>query len=290
MTTATSQVTKKSFLSRLQQKLVTKTFSKTDIRSNLTHVFDLSLEDQDRAVYAMQAPALQSFIDIHSSSILLINGQAPDASTRRTPLSFLCAKLCDALRTTRKSLSPGSKNFLCLSFFCAEHTRAEDESVSGPAPIVNSLIAQLVSQYKRFDFMLLKEKYVSSLDRDDVSSLTKILSKLVSQLPDEIMVFCVLDELAEYDDEKGGGELEELVQALVGLVRRRERKGSGCMSKLLLTTGVELRLAAVGDLDDDEVVNVPEGLESQGGFTALQWDLSIGQDVEDLGLTSSKSR
>lgn len=35
-------------------------------------------------------------------------------------------------------------------------------------------------------------------------------------------------------------------------------------------------------LCDDEVVNVPERLESHGGFTTLQWDLSIGQNVEDL--------
>lgn len=176
----------------------------------------------------MQSPALQSFIDTPSSSLLLINGQASDASTRRTPLSFLCAKFCSALRTTRKVGAPGSEKILCLSFFCGEHMCPQEESLGGAAAVLNSLVAQLVRQYGDFDFMTIKETYVSSLDRDDVPSLVKILKKLVALLPDEAVVFCVIDELAGFDDEGAGAEeVEDFVRALVRMVGRRERKGRG---------------------------------------------------------------
>jgi hypothetical protein len=231
----------------------------------------------------MQSEEFQSFLGTVGPSILLINGQASEVGDLRTSLSFICAKLANALRDARKAKHedrPKAANIICLSYFCGEHTSWRSDVMATPAGILNSFIAQLLSQHKHFSFN--KLKHLDTLDYDSTDSLYTIFSKLVRQLPDDTVVFCILERLSEYDDAERRDDADRLLEGLIKLTEKRGSRGKQCIFKLLVTSPIELRLDATRMLHDDEKLYLPETLDKQGGFTALQWDVSAGQEIEGL--------
>jgi hypothetical protein len=95
------------------------------------------------------------------------------------------------------------------------------------------------------------------------------------------MVFCVVDALSFYvDDEETSSDAEALIKRLIKLARKKSRKH--CVFKLLLTAPKRLVAPEVDSLRESEIVNVPSALPNTGGFTAIKWDLSVGQRLEEL--------
>jgi hypothetical protein len=240
---------------------------------------NLSLEDQDRAVYMMQSGPLQNWLQATNSSALLVNGGAY-SSGQRSPLSFVCAKLSNALRQARKHGSVALESMIIdLHFFCGEHVNWRDSLDNGPAGVLNSLLAQLLTRYTLFDVSLIK--HLKKLESDDTKALGNLFGKLLTQLPSKKMVFCIIDGLSFYEDEERMEDCEQLLRRLISLTRRLESDGS-CIFKLLLTAPTELRLNAVDKLDEEEILRIPEGLEKGGGFTDMKWEMGAGQDIVDL--------
>jgi hypothetical protein len=258
-----------------------KDMPRADMRSNLQHAMSLPLEDQDRAVYMMQSELLQSWLKATKSSALLVNGRAYGSRSQRSPLSFVCAKLSNALRQSRKSMSATSElSIIDLHFFCGEHVDWRDNPDNGPAGALNSLLAQLLTQHKKFDLTLIK--HLSTLDPFDVRALGRVFGRLLAQLPGTLMVFCIIDGLSFYDDEDRKEDAEKMSSKLISLTRQ-SGLNRGCIFKLLLTAPTELRLSAVENLDEEEeVLRIPEGLEKGGGFTDMKWDIGAGQDIVEL--------
>lgn len=251
---------------------------RADTRSNLRHAMSLSREDQDRAVYMMQSELLQSWLRTTRSSALLVNGRAYNSGSRRSPLSFVCAKLSNALRQARRSGSTQwEASIIDLHFFCGEHEDWRDNPDNGPAGVLNSLLAQLLTHYKQYDLTLIK--HLSTLDPFDVKALGRVFGQLLSQLPSTMMVFCIIDGLSLYDDEERKEDAEKMLSKLISLTRRT----GGCIFKLLLTAATELRLPTVEKLDEEEeVLRIPEVLEKGDGFTDMKWDMGAGRDIADL--------
>jgi hypothetical protein len=274
-----SKTARKLLLTRLSYD---KESPRIDLKSNLRHALSLSAGDQDRAVYVMQSAVLQLWLQETTSSALLINGGAY-SSDLRSPLSFVSAKLANSLREARKQ-SPSNMDpkIVDLHFFCGEHSNwrdGDEDYMPGPASVINSLLAQLLTQYKHFDIASIK--HLKSLEWHDVKAMGNILGKLINQLPGKMMVFCIIDGLSYYDDDDMAEDLEKLVKKLISLTRRGSDKN--CIFKLLLTVPTRLRLDAVYSLDEEgEVLDVPEVVDRGGGFTDMHWDLGAGQDVSEL--------
>ena len=250
------------------------------MRANLQLALSLSLEDQDQAVYMMQSQHLQNWLRTPKSSILLVDGGARGSGSQLSPLGFVCAKLANALRQARGSFTSSSETkIINLYFFCGEHRDWRDNPDNGPAGVMNSLLAQLLTQYKHFDLSLIK--HLSTLDSGDTKALANIFGKLLTQLPSKMIVFCIIDGVSFYDDEERSEVCQILLKKLVSFSRRRERKGAGVF-KLLLTAPLGLRVAVVDELDEEEILRIPEGLGKGGGFTDMNWDIGAGKDIADL--------
>lgn len=258
---------------------------RADMRANLRHAMSLTQEDQDRAVFMMQSELLQNWLITTKSSALLVNGGAYNSGSQNSPLSFVCAKLSNALRQARKSGSAASKSSIIdLHFFCGEHGNWRDSPDNGPAGVLNSLLAQLLTRYQQFNLNQIKR--LSKLNPDDVTALSRIFGSLLAQLPSPIMVFCIIDNLQCYADEQKE-YAEIMLSKLISLTRQSEGR---CIFKLLITVPIELQLYAVDDFDEEEeVLRIPERLEKRGGFTDMKWDMGAGQDIADRFGQSSES-
>jgi hypothetical protein len=274
-----SKAARKLLLTRLSYDKET---PRIDLRANLRHALSLSIGDQDRAVYVMRSAALQIWLQETTSSALLVNGGA-HSSGLRSPMSFISAKLANSLREARKhGPAKMDSKIIDLHFFCGEHSNwrdGEEDDMPGPASVINSLLAQLLTQYKLFDVASIKR--LKDLEWHDLKAMGNILGKLLNQLPSRMMVFCIIDGLSFYDDDDMVEDLEKLVKKLISLTRRGSDEN--CIFKLLLTVPTRLRLNAVDGLDEEgKVLNLPEIIDRGGGFTDMQWDMGAGQDVAEL--------
>lgn len=275
--TVATSLSPKQLLSLLRYE---KEIPRIDMRANLRLVLSLSLEEQDQAVCMMQSTQLQAWLRTPNSSILLVDGRLHGSGGQRTPLSFVCAKLANSLRQARHSAaSPSESMIINLYFFCGEHRDWRDNPDNGPAAVMNSLLAQLLTQCKHFDLSLIK--HLSTLDSDDLKALGNIFGKLLTQLSSDMIIFCIVDGVSFYDDSERSEDCQTLLKTLIGLSRRTKRKGSGVF-KILLTAPHSLRVAALDDLEEEEVLRIPEGVGKMGGFNALHWDIGAGQEIEDL--------
>jgi hypothetical protein len=191
-----------------------------------------------------------------------VNSTGFDSLTLRSPVSFVSAKLSNALRQARKSQLQAT--IVNLYFFCRENSDWDDDLDNGSEGLMNSLLAQLLRQYKTFYLSEIED--LSNLDTQNIKQLLRIFKELIEQLPEEVIVFCTLDSLSMYESAEFEKVTETLTAKLIAMVRRRAKLG-GCTFKLLLTAPGVLQLDAASVLDDEtEVVNCPEKLESGDGF------------------------
>ena len=236
-----------------------------DVQNCLRLAGTLSIDDQNRAVALMRSPKLRSWIKSTSSAALLLNGNSK--VVRRSPVSFVSAKLADSLRTEGP--------LIALRFFCGEHHNESQDPDASPPGMMNSLLAQLLEQYN--DFNLADVRHLDKVKNDDVASLCKVFGKLVAQLPPQIILFCIIDAVSYYEDTDRRAEL----LAAIGSLLRLAANDSDCVFKFLLTSPGRSRHVCKL-FDKHEIFDLPAYCPNQGGFTALQWGVKMGHDVEEL--------
>jgi hypothetical protein len=259
---ATLLATRKTLLKSLgYQRRVTL----ADCETNISQIHTFTLADQNRAVWIMQSATLQSWLNATYSTVLLLNGNMSYSRTLRTPMSFVSAKLADALN---QSMSPMLIN---LHFFCGEHDNWRENLDNGPAAVL--------LQYD--DFGPAELRQLRRLEKSDVEALGFAFGRLLKRLPGGCLVFCIVDSVALYDDERRD-EAEVLVEMLIELVRFSAAR-EGCVFKVLLTAATRLRLDATDCLDeDDEVLQVPERFPAGDGFSDMKWEMGIGRSICDI--------
>ncbi|KAF3933751.1 hypothetical protein ABW19_dt0207003 [Dactylella cylindrospora] len=226
----------------------------TDLHHCMHLAAKLNIKDQNRAVEVMRSHKVQNWVQSLDSQILLINGNGQ--IDRRSPLSFVCAKLINSL------VQAGNVNY--ASFFCGEHQNEETDSDANPPAILINMIGQLLEQ-RKFDLSKVK---LENIDCESVSSLMKVFKRLVSQLSRDETFFCVIDGIGYFEDRGRREETCEIVGELVQLVSKK----SGPVLKVLLTCPTSSR-AVHEYLYKDDVYTVPKTLTSRGGFRSLNWDL-----------------
>lgn len=229
----------------------------------------------------MRSHKLQNWITTPESSALFINANHK-GSTRQQPTSFICAKLVDSITPAPSHPQPEPRMSLPLAFFCGEHLSKEDPD-SGPDGMMRSLLAQLLFAYRDFDLRTIQR--MQNLNYDDVNDLCDVFDLLITQLPNYIVVFCVLDAVSFYEDDATVCEEASIVvQALVDIVERT--KESGCAFKLLLMSPWNSRVLYKEMLDQTgDVIWMPTKVPAQGGFTGMKWSASVGSNlaVTDTG-------
>ena len=241
-------------------------------------VASLSGEEQDRCLYVIRSPTLASWVNSPSSTALIVNGNSLRAR-RRSPLSFICAKLVYSLNQIQPP-APKANNVkvVTLHYFCGEHIGCEDTRNTAPG-IANCLLAQLLKQCKGIDLTNVIE--LEDFDSDDLNVVYECFEHAVAQLTRTTMVFCIIDGLSYYiDDEETESEAQKLFTWLVQLTHRRRYEGH--IFKLLVTAPIRLHVSELERLSDDEIIDVPRRLASTGGFKEMKWDLGVGKYLNEF--------
>ena len=246
-----------------------------DVEAKLKTVWALPRQDQDRVVAIMRSPKLQQWITNTDSSALLINANHR-GSAKQQPTSFICAKLVDSLTPHPSNTHPESRMSLPLAFFCGEHLQKDDPD-SGPDGMMRSLLAQLLLSYRDFDLRTVQR--MRNLNFDDVNDLCDVFDLLIAQLPDYVVVFCVLDAISFYEDSAAVcDEAGVVVQALVDVVERTRE--AGCAFKLLLMSPWNSRVLYKNMQDQEgEVLWMPAKVPAQGGLTGMKWSASVDSNL-----------
>ena len=224
----------------------------------------------------MHSHKLQKWITTPESSALFINANHK-GFTRQQPTSFICAKLVDSITPAPSHPQPEPRMSLSLAFFCGEHL-SKDDPDSGPDGMMRSLLAQLLLAYRDFDLRTIQR--MQNLNYDDVNDLCDVFDLLITQLPQYIVVFCVLDAVSFYEDNPTVCEEASIVvQALVDVVERTRRE-SGCAFKLLLMSPWNSRVLYKDMLDQTgDVIWMPTKVPAQGGFTGMKWSASVDSNL-----------
>ena len=251
-----------------------------DVANNYRLAGTFSLEDQERCIHVINSLQLAAWVKAPTSTALVVNGNSSKIQ-RRSPWSFIAAKLVIALDQMREKVTENKDRIAAIHFFCGEHTDPDDKR-NTPCSIVNSLLGQLLSCFKHVDLTdVIKLGDFNSTDMDAVCTRFECALK---QLPAISLVFCIIDSLPFYltaSDKRTSKQAHRLIQWLIELTHRL-RDSEECTFKLLLTAPLQFRTSEIAKLNDDEMLNLPTKLPKTGGFTDVKWELGVGSRVEEL--------
>jgi hypothetical protein len=170
----------------------------------------------------------------------------------------VCARLIESLGYQAE------ENFLVLHFFCGQHLFSATDSDATPLGLVNSLLAQLLSQYPNFE---ISSQDLVNISPNTVDCVQYLFEKLVEQLEASMMVFCIIDGISLYEDAARLAETKKVMHGLTELVARYD--GTGPVFKLLLTSPT--RIKNVPDrVAKDEVLSVSREVPPQAGLSVLR--------------------
>lgn len=145
-----------------------------------------------------------------------------------TASSIFCSTLFHALKQ-RQTLCP-------LMFFCGLHDM--DDPYFGGHVMVRSFIAQLLCQW-RFDTSRLRSVIdLESLQQNDGATSCQLFSWLVNQLPAEMTVICIIDNIGYYEREAAVEQLVEVVESIRHLMHSPALRTT---VKLLATSNTPIR-------------------------------------------------
>lgn len=237
----------------------------------------------------MKSAALARWIRSERSSVLVINSHSSGVK-RKSGLSFLSARLVYSLDKIRfddesELRTVARPEIVPIHFFCGQHLYNDNsETWESPTGVINSLLAQLVHQCTDIDPSRSTGSRIIDIDNSDVGDVFEHFRLSIKQLPPNFVVFCIVDAMSFYtNNDEVSKPARHLLKYLLKLARTSKKDSKNrAVFKLLLTAPSRLRTEEIDALDDQWVLNVPKTLPSTGGFTAMKWDTSMGQQLEEV--------
>ncbi|KAI9877468.1 MAG: hypothetical protein M1830_003818 [Pleopsidium flavum] len=200
--------------------------------ASLDYDADVPLNDVRNCLRSRPCSGGHAILQIASLGHLCVFGCPPDqrqllSVTRRSPMSFLCAKLMDSLQA--------AEPITTVHFFWGEHIDAYEDYDSSASGMMNSLIAQLLLKFGALDLSIIHN--LENFQNNNVTSLCRIFTKLVDQLPMNTVLFRIIDAISYYEDDDRCQEASEVIRRLARLTVRSTR----CVFKLLMTIPLKSR-------------------------------------------------
>ncbi|ETS85095.1 hypothetical protein PFICI_03120 [Pestalotiopsis fici W106-1] len=261
-----------------------------DVASNYQIGPTLSKDEQERCLHAIKSFTFTQWMQSERSSVLVINGNGTGSGSRRSGLSFLCARLIYSLDQIRFGGKPTSGNItrpeiVPIHFFCGEHLHNDtSESWESPSGVANSLLVQLVSQCQDVDVSRLPSSRYLDVNDANVKDGLGLLRLLMKQLPSHFIVFCIVDALSFYaNNDQASKAAQRLVAGLISIAQASKTgRKSRAIFKLLLTAPSRLRTTEVGELSQEQILNIPKTLPGKGGLTTMKWDRMLQQHLKKV--------
>lgn len=168
----------------------------------------------------------QQWLSGSLSSFVFVDGNVEShALDRVSPFTVLCATLSLNLHKMPEAMS--------IHFYCGLHEGSQD-GLNGLTGLLRSLISQLLLVYIDFDLRFIHSSdYFAELVRYDISHLCDTFEQLVGQIPNNKVLFCLVDGITFFDNWKWRENLSFVLLRLKALTDNRSREGP--VFKLLMT-------------------------------------------------------
>jgi len=228
-----------------------------DMKDCLEHIALLDSDEKDISQWILRSEKLTEWLQEKKSSILEIELQTPP-TLLNNPLSFTSALIATTLRSTAQ--------FPVLAFFCRHRNNESHlEDKSGPVTLAKSLNGQLLS----FTVDLRPSVDLSSLEDQEFFSKAKknlkdgllLLDALLSSLPEDDMVFVIIDSLSWLSG--SGKDGDKVIKKLRRIIGKRE----DLVVKMMVTDALAgSYVKSVADIS----LYVPDVVSGYGGIDIVE--------------------
>lgn len=193
-------------------------------------------EDLQRAFGPLYwTPQFVEWLFFKQSSKLLVIGDFGEITTSDTPgneekisaMSVLCANMYTTLNPQR--------GVYCLYFCCGLHRNLSSPG-SGGKGLIKSFLRQLLGQHLFVRGRVTKESLDKATVDDDLPALCDLFFGFVRQLPEDSILFCLIDGAENYEDQNFQNDFAMVVARLQGMVEQDLDRSQPlfCCMKLLL--------------------------------------------------------
>ncbi|KAK5167719.1 uncharacterized protein LTR77_007418 [Saxophila tyrrhenica] len=239
-----------------------------DLATSLDAIWTADRTVHDRVHYLVAELQMSEWLSQLSRRILLID-ETEVTMHRSIAPSFLAAKVGETAWASMRNGDNPDYAVIALAFFCGEHIRPNEDALASHAGLLLSITGQLVAAYEDLDPRKAFRE-LQALDDPDMASLWRIFEGLVLQLPDDVLLYVILDNVSEYVYSNWREEMEYLVDHMIELARQLSGMSTRCVLKLLITSSPSnARLES--DLEPDEILSVPGHVPAVGEFSDYAW-------------------
>ena len=228
-------------------------------------VADLSYHN--RGSLLMQFPRFQNWLTSRSPDFLLVDGNGGSATDRASAMTFVSALLAQTL---------SDEGTPCIHHFCGLHTTRSDE-LSGPGGLFRALLAQLVGLFA-FHIGFTRKNEYDELQRFDTIRLCALFRELIKDLPEGIVLVCVIDGVSFYEASDWADDLRLVLETLNDLTRDPEVEAA---FKVLITSAVASR-QAIKFIPREDHLMLPSdvGNGSDCPLTARHFKMQMSRSTE----------
>ncbi|KAF2635659.1 hypothetical protein P280DRAFT_536075 [Massarina eburnea CBS 473.64] len=239
--------------------------TEVDIKDCLKHKWLLDSDEKDISQWILRSQNLREWLHEDESSIIEIDVQTPPTALNN-PLSFTSALFASTIQSTDQ--------FPVLAFFCFHRNKQYpiEEEKSGAVALVNSLNGQLLrfmaTKRPSVDLSVLEGQNFFSKAKKDLKCGLKLFSKLLSSLPDDDMVFIIIDSLSRLS---GHTNEEKVVKRLIRTMKEKE----DVLIKVMVTNAFPgSYVKSVADMS----LYVPDWVNGFGGIDDSEMKKEIARD------------
>lgn len=184
------------------------------------------------------------------SNELLVHGEFRRPQSFSAPVSAIsvfCATLTQTLRAQ-------DQKHIVLVFYCGSHAERDDQH-RGARGMIRSFAAQL-ARYPSFDTVTQKngldglepQKLETTIKGGKISSICQLFRGLVSLLPEQATLICLIDGISHYETDGFEDEMLECLDFLLDMVRKANKVAG---MKLLVSSPTVTDLVQLKFKDDD---------------------------------------
>lgn len=195
----------------------------------------VSEDGQARAEQLIRTTQVREWMSAPASSQLLVHGNY-DRRDYISGLSLFCTSLAD-------SLAQRAPRFLRVLFFCGLHVDSPIiNGHSGGRAMMQSFICQLLCQYDFRGRLLQHEVSEDRIRQGDIDELCTLFERLVSQLPSDFVLFCLIDGIMYYEREEFREDMERVLSTVL---QASARQSSSAAIKVLITSPTKTTIVRV---------------------------------------------
>jgi hypothetical protein len=171
----------------------------------------------------------QGWLLASGADLIYVEGHLDSSRFGKTsPISYFCANLAQLFRDSATSIT--------LHFFCGQHVASNDD-LQGPRGLIRSLLSQLLQIWPN---ALLHGVDLAGLNGNHesipIEDLCQIFELLLRQVPIHTTVFCIIDDLAQFEKDRWDEDYWHFLRMLGTLIVGQE---SGIRFKVLITSSTK---------------------------------------------------